>query len=101
MVCGRLSAEVPQYQVETEECEDDSNDKDVHILRASSFNPTDNIPAHTQRVRSIQQPLLSPLQHVSLIHQIVQNRPPLRDIIIQRALRVLNETMLSQSVFFP
>ena len=30
----RLSTEVPQYQVEAEECEDDSNDKDVHILRA-------------------------------------------------------------------
>ena len=26
--------EVPQYQVEAEECEDGSNDKDVHVLRA-------------------------------------------------------------------
>ena len=61
----------------------------------SSFYPADNIPAHTQGVRSIQQPLLSPFQHVPLIHQIVQNRPSLRDEIIQRVLRVLNETMLS------
>ena len=27
-------AEVPQYQVEAEECENDSSDEDVHVLRA-------------------------------------------------------------------
>jgi len=114
---GDPSTEVPQYQIETEECEDGSSDKDVHVLRAkrekkgqyrqltvnqsgrecepSSFYPADNVPAHPQRVRSVQQPLPSPFQYVPLIHQIVQNRSPLRDEIIQCALRVLNKTVLS------
>ena len=32
MTSGRSSTEVPQYQVEAEECEDGSDDEDVHIL---------------------------------------------------------------------
>ena len=70
-------------------------------FKPSSLYPVDNVPAHPQRVRSVQQPLLSPFQYVPLIHQVVQDSPSLRDEIIQRALCVLNETVLSQRVFFP
>ena len=63
-----------------------------------SVYPVDNVPTHPHRVRGIQQPLLSTFQHVPLVHQIVQNRLPLRDKIIQRGLRVLDKTVLSQRV---
>ena len=67
----------------------------------SSIYPADDIPAHPHRVCGIHQPLLGPFQNVPLIHQIVQNRLPLRDEIVQRTLCVLNETMFSQRVVFP
>jgi len=98
---GWSLTEIPQYQVEAEECENSSSDEDVHVLRTSSFYPVDNVPAHPQRVRSVQQPLLSPFQYVPLIHQVVQDRSSLSDKIIERALRVLNETVFSQRVVFP
>jgi len=61
----------------------------------SPLDPSDRLSAQSQRVGSIQQPPLCPLQHPLLLHQIVQHRPSLRDILIYRVFALLQKRMFA------
>jgi len=66
------------------------------INSRSPLNPANSLPAQPQRVRSVQQSPLRPLQHAPLLHQILQDRPPLRNVLIYRVLALLQERMFAQ-----
>ena len=65
------------------------------------FNPSDYVPTESQRVRSVEQSSLCAFEHVPLVDQIVEDGPALRDELIEARIRVVDETMLAESVLFP
>ena len=70
------------------------------INSRSPLDPTNSLPAQPQRVCRVQQSPLRPLQHAPLLHQILQDRPPLRDILIYRVLALLQKCMFAQGEVF-
>lgn len=66
----------------------------------SPFDPADDVSAQSKGIRRVQQSLLRPLEHIPLIHKIVQHFPPLRYEVIQLCTRGLREGVFTQSIFF-
>ena len=109
------SSEVSPNEVEAKEREDRAGEEDIHVLRTAQatllvstkqrvrssrgqdapppLDPPNDIPAQTERIRGIEQPPLGALEHVSLIHQVVQDGPALCDELVQSRVCVLNEAV--------
>jgi len=86
-------AQVFPDEKETEECKNGAPKEDVHVLRASPFNPVDHIPAQPECIGRVKEPPLRALQHVSLIHEVVKHSATLREEFIEACIGVLKRGM--------
>lgn len=64
------------------------------------LDPPDNIPTQPQRIRRIQQSPLRALQHIPLIHKVIQYLPALRDEVVQLRVCILREAVLTKGEVF-
>lgn len=76
----------------------------IHNARAKDspalLYPSNHIPTESECVRGVKQSSLGTLEHLALLYQIVQYRLALRDIRVERIVRVLNEGMFTQGMLF-
>lgn len=70
-------------------------------ISPSLVYPFDHLSTETQRLRCLEDLLLRAPQRGSLLHQIAQHRPPLRNILIQTRLGLLQERMFSEREILP
>lgn len=68
------------------------------VILPSPFNPVDHISAQPDRIGRVQEPPLRALQHVSLIHEVVEHSAALREELIEACIGVLKRGMFVQRV---
>lgn len=62
----------------------------------SPLDPTYCLATHPQRIGSIQQLPFRTLQHPPLLDQVLQDRPPLRNVVVDAVFAFLQERVFAK-----
>ena len=64
------------------------------------LDPPNDIPAQAQGIRSIQEALMCPLEHIALVDEVIQHLSPLHDKRVDLVLSVPEECMFTKCMVF-
>ena len=112
------STQILPDQEETNERDNGASEEDIHVLGASwgrrvgvismksnrtgcgnipsLLDPPNNIPTKTQCVRGVKQPPLRALQHIPLVHQVVQYCSALCDEFVKPCVCILDKAVFAE-----